>query len=200
MFASELSSFGSRLRSLRHAKGLSQVELARLIGRHQTVIGPYERDEYMPPQPIVEKLAAALQSSPEYLLFGRSPQRPQIPVIGALGPGGLVTARHGSHPVVAVRSEQLLAVEIEDDSMAPVYRPGWVALVIAQETGRPEQLLGRDVLAELADGRLLLRRLLPGAHEERFDLAAYNGPVLAGVNVARARLAIGCLDRQALAG
>ena len=47
------SSFGARLRSLRLAKELSQVELARLIGRHQTVIGPYERDEYEPPRDIV---------------------------------------------------------------------------------------------------------------------------------------------------
>ncbi len=200
MFASELSSFGSRLRSLRHAKGLSQVELARLIGRHQTVIGPYERDEYMPPQPIVEKLAAALQSSPEYLLFGRSPQHPQIPVIGSLGPGGLVAARRGAHPMVTVCGEQLLALQIEDDSMAPAYRSGQVALLLAQETGRPDQLLGRDVLAELADGRLFLRRLLPAAREDRFDLAAYNAPTLAGVAVARARLAIGCLDRHGLAG
>ncbi len=198
MFASELSSFGSRLRSLRQAKGLSQVELARRIGRHQTVIGPYERGEYMPPQPIVEKLAAALQSSPEYLLFGRSPQRPQIPLIGALGPGGLVAARRDSHPLVALRSEQLLAVQIEDDSMAPPYRPGWMALVLAQETGRPEQFLGRDVLAELADGRLFLRRLLPAAREHRFDLAAYNGPVLAAARVARARLVIGCVDREGI--
>ena len=200
MYASELSTFGARLRALRHAKGLSQVELARLIGRHQTVIGPYERDEYMPPQAIVEKLAAALQSSPEYLLFGRSPQRPQIPVIGTLGPGGLVATGRGAHPAVALRSEQLLALAIEDDTMAPVYRPGWVALLAGQESERPEQFLGRDVLAELADGRLLLRRLLPATREDRFDLAAYGGPLLQAVAVARVRPAVGCIERQALAG
>ncbi len=199
MYASELSSFGARLRSLRHAKGLSQVELARLIGRHQTVIGPYERDEYMPPRAIVEKLAAALQSTPEYLLFGRSPQRPQVPVIGTLGPGGLVAGRRETPPVMALRSEQLLALPVEDETMVPVYRPGWVVLLAAQESERPEQFLGRDVLAELADGRLLLRRLLPAVRDDRFDLAAYGGPVLAAAEVVRVRPVVGCLERQALA-
>ncbi len=200
MYASELSSFGARLRSLRHARGLSQVELARLIGRHQTVIGPYERDEYTPPRAIVEKLAAALHSTPEYLLFGRSPQRPQIPVIGTLGPGGLVAARREAQPVVALRTEQLLALPIEDETMEPVFRRGWVALLAAPESERPDQFLGRDVLAELADGRLLLRRLLPAAREDRFDLGAYNGPAVRGARVARVRPVIGCLDRQTLAG
>jgi len=110
-----------------------------------------------------------------------------------------VTAQRPSHPAVALRSEQLLALQIDDDTMTPVYRPGAVALLMAQETTSPEDFVGRDVLAELADGRALLRRLLPAARAERFDLAAYNGPTLAGVTVVRARLAIGCVDRHALA-
>ena len=68
------STFGRRLRSLRQTLGISQVELARRIGRHQTVIGPYERDEYEPSREVVEKLAAA--PTP-----GRRPRRP-------LGAGG----------------------------------------------------------------------------------------------------------------
>ena len=82
------ASFGGRMRALRMAKGLSQVDLARLIGRHQTVIGPYERDEYAPPREIVERLAGALDTSPEYLFFGRSPRRSTIEVVGDIGPLG----------------------------------------------------------------------------------------------------------------
>ena len=84
------SSFGARLRSLRMAKGLSQVDLARLIGRHQTVIGPYERDEYEPPRDIVQKLAHVLDTSPEYLYFGRSPARSTIPMGGRFGIMGVL--------------------------------------------------------------------------------------------------------------
>ena len=80
-----LHTFGGRLRALRVARDMSQVELARSIGRHQTAIGPYERDEYMPARDVVEKLASILETSPEYLLFGRSPHRAQLPVIGRMG-------------------------------------------------------------------------------------------------------------------
>ena len=59
---------------------MSQVELARRIGRHQTAIGPYERDEYEPPRDVVEKLALVLETSPEYLYFGRSPTQIALPV------------------------------------------------------------------------------------------------------------------------
>ena len=69
------STFGRRLRALRLTHGMSQVELAQRVGRHQTAIGPYERDEYEPPREVVEKLAAALDTTPEYLYFGRNPQQ-----------------------------------------------------------------------------------------------------------------------------
>ena len=51
--------FGTRLRELRLSREMSQIELARRIGRHQTAIGPYERGEYAPPRDIVERLAVS---------------------------------------------------------------------------------------------------------------------------------------------
>ena len=69
---------------------MSQVELARRVGRHQTAIGPYERDEYEPPRDVVEKLALVLETSPEYLYFGRSPQQATLPVLGRLGRAGML--------------------------------------------------------------------------------------------------------------
>ena len=82
------STFGRRLRALRMAQDMSQVELARRIGRHQTAIGPYERDEYEPPRDVVEKLALVLETSPEYLYFGRSPPQIALPVVGRIGRAG----------------------------------------------------------------------------------------------------------------
>ena len=193
------SSFGARLRSLRLAKELSQVELARLIGRHQTVIGPYERDEYEPPRDIVQKLAGVLDTTPEYLYFGRSPARSTIPVAGSISSMGLVEQHGGeSEPPLSVRDDQLMAFRVGDDSMAPVVRPGQIALVGALEWPPAEQL-GRDVLAELVDGRSLLRRPAIGAERSRYDLAAYNAPTLVGVEVSTVRPLLGVLWPDACA-
>jgi transcriptional regulator with XRE-family HTH domain len=185
------STFGRRLRALRLAKGLRQAELARLVGRHQTAIGPYERDEYAPPPEIVERLARALDTSAEYLLFGRHPRRSAIPLVGRIGPGGL--AEPADLGTLAVRDDQLLAWRVEDETMLPAYRPGQVALVLAAAEPRLEELLGQDVLAELADGRRLLRRLLPAARPEVFDLAAWNAPTLAAASVVAAYRVVGAM-------
>lgn len=189
------SSFGRRLRALRVAKGLRQAELARLVGRHQTAIGPYERDEYAPPPDIVERLARALDTSPEYLLFGRHPRRSAIPLVGRIGPGGL--AEPAELGTVALKDDQLLGWRVADETMLPAYRPGQVVFVLAAAEARLEELLGRDVLAELADGRRLLRRLLPGARPELFDLAAWNAPTLVGASLASARRVVGAVAGEA---
>jgi transcriptional regulator with XRE-family HTH domain len=194
------SSFGARLRGLRLAKGLSQVDLARLIGRHQTVVGPYERDEYEPPRDIVEKLARVLETSPEYLYFGRSPLRSTIALAGRLGPLCLLDGQADEGGAqLTLKDDQLLGFRVGDDSMAPVFRPGQVALVGTQEPAVADQL-GRDVLAELADGRVLLRRLLPSADPGRHDLAAYNAPTLVGAAVRAARPVLGALWPEACVG
>jgi putative transcriptional regulator len=196
------SSFGARLRGLRLAKGLSQVDLARLIGRHQTVVGPYERDEYEPPRDIVEKLARVLETSPEYLYFGRSPLRSTIALAGRLGALCLLEgpAADEAGAQLTLKDDQLLGFRVGDDSMAPVFRPGQVALVGALEGPAAAGLLGRDVLAELADGRVLLRRLLPSADPGRHDLAAYNAPTLVGAAVQGARPVLGALWPEACVG
>lgn len=191
------SSFGRRLRALRLAKGLRQAELARLVGRHQTAIGPYERDEYAPPPDIVERLARALDTSPEYLLFGRHPRRSAVPLVGRIGPGGL--AEPAELGTLALKDDQLLGWRVDDETMLPAYRPGQVALVLAAAEPRLEALLGRDALVELADGRRLLRRLLPGARPELFDLAAWNAPTLLGASLASARRVVGAVAGEAFA-
>lgn len=191
------TSFGRRLRALRLAKGLRQAELARLVGRHQTAIGPYERDEYAPSPDIVERLARALDTSAEYLLFGRHPRRSAIPLAGRIGPGGVVEPAELG--MLAFRDEQLVGWRVTDDSMAPAYRPGQVVLTLAAEERELGELVGWDVVAELADGRRLLRRLLPGVRPELFDLAAYNAPPLIGASLVAARRVVGAAAAEAFA-
>ncbi|MEK0082197.1 helix-turn-helix domain-containing protein [Benzoatithermus flavus] len=192
------STFGRRLRALRLTHGMSQVELAQRIGRHQTAIGPYERDEYEPPRDVVEKLAAALDTSPEYLYFGRHPRQTALSVVGRLGRAGLLEPQdEPSAELVVLGDDRLQGYRLLDDSMAPVFRERQLVLVPAVASQKPVQLLGRDVLAELADGRVLLRRLLPAADPTRFDLAAYNASILPSVTLKSARPVVGVLWPEA---
>ncbi|MFO1068058.1 MAG: helix-turn-helix domain-containing protein [Geminicoccaceae bacterium] len=192
-------SLGARMRALRQARGMSQIELAEKIGRHQTAIGPYERDEYAPPRQVVERIAEALDTTPEFLLFGRDPRRTSLPLIGRLIPGGLfLPAPAAGSRAMRLAEERLAAVSIEDDSMAPLLRPGQLALVRAEADTDVRNLIGFDVLAELADGRALLRRMHPAAQADRYDLTAYSAPTLHGIEVIAARPLLGVLWPGAL--
>jgi len=190
-------SFGARLRALRMAKGLSQVELARLIHRHPTAIGPYERDEYAPPREVIDRIAELLDTTPEYLWFGRSPKRPTLAQGGRIGSGGVVHPLEAATLPLELRSDRLLAWLLEDPGYDPRYRPGDLLLVAADPL-RPDQALGRDALVRLADGRDVLGRLMPGARADLPLLCLSGGAAAVAVEALEARLVLGVLAPDAV--
>lgn len=65
-----MKAVGERLRWVREAERLSQQELAARIGVHQTTWSLYERGLRFPDQFEVQRLAAKLKISTQYLLQG----------------------------------------------------------------------------------------------------------------------------------
>ena len=63
-------SFGQRLRRLRKKAGLTQVELAYLVGVHETTIRFWEADKYSTTTENVKRLAEALGVPQAELLEG----------------------------------------------------------------------------------------------------------------------------------
>ena len=60
----------TRLVEARKTKGLSQQELAALAKVHYTNIGRYEREEANPFTDILNRIAKALEVSPDFLMNG----------------------------------------------------------------------------------------------------------------------------------
>lgn len=60
----------TRLVEARKNKGLSQQELAALAKVHYTNIGRYERGEANPSTDILNRIAKALEASPDFLMNG----------------------------------------------------------------------------------------------------------------------------------
>ena len=63
-----VESFGEKLRELRKQKGLTQAQLASLIGVKNSVISFYELSERVPSPEVLIKLSSALHVSTDYLL------------------------------------------------------------------------------------------------------------------------------------
>lgn len=65
----DTSTLAGRLRSRRKAFGWTQVQLAETVGTSQAVIQKIENGKSLRPR-ILEELAAALEVSPSWLMFG----------------------------------------------------------------------------------------------------------------------------------
>ncbi len=64
--------FAQRLKKARTDKGLSQTDLAKLVGIHYTQIGRYEKKGAQPSADILSKLANSLGVSSDFLTNGTS--------------------------------------------------------------------------------------------------------------------------------
>src|SRR5438874_448093 len=60
--------FGKRLLALRKAAGITQVQLASLIGSSQRAISYYENEAGYPPAPVLAAIAKALNVSTDELM------------------------------------------------------------------------------------------------------------------------------------
>ena len=65
---------GSRIESLRASKGISQLELAKMLGyKSDSTISKWESGASIPTGTKIVKLAQALGTSTDYILFGDGP-------------------------------------------------------------------------------------------------------------------------------
>ena len=65
-----MSSLAERLKTGRKEKGLSQQGLAQIAQVHYTNIGKYERGEAIPSASVLNRIALALELSPDFLING----------------------------------------------------------------------------------------------------------------------------------
>lgn len=66
---------GSRIESLRASKGISQLELAKMLGyKSDSTISKWESGASIPTGTKIVKLAQVLGTSTDYILFGDGPE------------------------------------------------------------------------------------------------------------------------------
>lgn len=65
--------FGLRINSARVDAGLSQIELAAILGTEQPNISRWERERVTPRASVFEAIAKACNVSPQWLKYGNNP-------------------------------------------------------------------------------------------------------------------------------
>ena len=166
--------FPQNLKRARKARGFTLDRLAEALDTSKGYLSDMESGKRpMPPGPMLERLAAALQIPAAELLR----EDASVPIVGYVGAGseahyyasgdgglGQVEAPPGSRP-------STVAVEIKGDSLGATFN-GWLAFY--DETRNPvtPDLIGQTCVVGLPDGRVLIKLLKATADPARFHLIA----------------------------
>jgi phage repressor protein C with HTH and peptisase S24 domain len=74
-------------------------------------------------------------------------------------------------------SPAAVAVRIEGDSMAPRYFPGEKLFYVRDDVS-PSELVGKECVVRLKDGRMLVKILRKGSKPRSFNLESWNAPTM----------------------
>lgn len=104
-----------------------------------------------------------------------------VPLVGFVGAGGEIIYEtgqgpFGEAPIPPIESDSsTVAVLVRGESMAGL-EDGWYVYYDNRYDPPTEQLIGKLCVVGLTDGRILLKKLLPGRQPGRFDLYSFNAP------------------------
>lgn len=115
----------------------------------------------------------------------------RVPVVGMVGAGGDVEPEYEQVPPeglfevelpIAV-PEELIAFQVDGDSMLPKYEDGDVILVW-KETKRPlENFYGREAVVRTSDGHRYIKTILYGKTRAVVNLQSFNAKLIEGIRL-----------------
>ena len=104
-----------------------------------------------------------------------------VPIVGYVGAGGEIDYAEGQGPFGYAEmppknaSPTLVAVIVRGDSMSGQLEDGWTVYYDKRQEPPTEALMGKLCVIGLGDGKVLVKRLLPGRLKGCYDLYSANG-------------------------
>lgn len=173
----------TRIASLRKSrKGWTQADLAEATGLSQSYIGAIEssRIDKSPSMDTLVAIADALgvrvgdlfDDARPVAVAGKVGAGAKVPLVDAYEKGdGLY---HVACPSDLPFKKDIVAVEVEGDSMVPVYRDGDVLFYSREVVGVPNEALGAVCICEDEAGEVWVKHVKPGTEPGKFHLISLN--------------------------
>lgn len=189
----EMDTPGKRLRMARERAGFATATDAPRHNRWavSTYLG-HENGSRGFNQEQAKKYARAFRTSAAWLLTGEGDVSTsvKVPVVGYVGAGAEITpyddhAQGASLEEVEAppgASESVVAVIIRGDSMYPAYRDR-DEIYYERYEGPPLDLVGRECVIKLADGRMYVKTLAAGSEPGLGTLLSFNFPPIMDVPI-----------------
>lgn len=179
---------GDRIKKARKSKGITQVQLARVLDTRQSTISSWEKGEASPRRGTLKALSTLLEVSLVYLEFGENLDNETtddgqqvIQVLGYVGAGGEVCpiddhAMGGGLDEVECPPNTpigTVAVIVRGDSMYPLLNDGSI-IYFSKRDKDIESHYHRLIIAHFLDGRKAVKGLTPGSKRGCFTLTSTN--------------------------
>lgn len=167
----------SFLKAARTGMKLSLQALADLVGTSRQQMQRLEKGKRGLSREWAIRIAPHVEKSPEFLMFG--PRTAEV--AGYVGGGAEVYAMDDHEPGAGLEDveippgvpENAVLVIVRGDSMYPRYFDGEY-LFYVRAGHSPRELVGRECVVKLVDGRTFVKVLRPGADEQTFNLESWN--------------------------
>jgi DNA-binding Xre family transcriptional regulator len=167
----------TRIRDMRRQRGMTLQQLAEAIRPEPTTpqtIGRLETGVRTVSLDWLARIAEALDCHIGDLL--EMPDRPEIPLIGMVGSGGLVTDLPSG--LIELMGGILAPVAVRMGLAMGGFREGDILLCDRYDGEDIGNAIGRNAVIRTEDGRQLLRRVIKGGRENTYTLVPLDpGPV-----------------------
>ncbi len=166
-----MSTVGERLAALRNASGMTQQQVADALQMSKSGYMKYEYDDRDLPNELVAKLTALFNVDAR-ALFSDLRTTPVVGYVGASGEVNYFSEGQGEFDHVQspeFATEKTVAVQIKGESLGTAFE-GWYAFYDERHDPPLDSDVGRLCIVGLADGRVLIKKLVRGNLYGRFSL------------------------------
>jgi phage repressor protein C with HTH and peptisase S24 domain len=182
-----MDTIAKRLKWARERRfGLKSVasEVARDHGWTVSTYLGHENGDRNPSRDKAKQYARAYGVRWEWILDGEGPPTARGPatrrIMGQIGAGADVIAPDhelGEETEAPTPPQNAVAVVVRGNSMFPRYFQG-EKLFYVPEPHNADDLIGRECVVKLADGRILVKILRRGTRKRRYNLESWNAPLM----------------------
>lgn len=186
-----MTSANERLRLARKTAGFETASAAaeRYAWKQQTYLA-HENGSRGYPKGKAETYAKAFRVSLEWLISGKGEMKggKTVPLMGIVGAGGHIMpaddSPNGLEQVDAPpeMGPATVAVQVKGDSMYPAFDDGDL-IYYDQIQAMPEILPNKACIAQLADGRCMLKLVRKGSRKGLYTLHSHNAPPIEDVRL-----------------
>ncbi len=115
----------------------------------------------------------------------------RVPVMGMIGAGASIEPEFEQIPADGLHQvelpfavpDELIAFEVDGDSMLPAYEDGDVILVWKEQRRSLESFFGKEAAVRTSDGRRYIKRILYGKSRNLVNLHSFNAKLIENVRL-----------------